>query len=246
MRRGINNALFSQGSILIEILIAMSISLLVMSVLFEIYSTSQRQYRVQRALLEIQANAAMASKLITSAIKKAGWIGCAHLSADFPVIHTTSQTINSNNKIAGTKQQLTIRYMDVDSPAPRKGVHETQATADCTHAELYESGSKPTTSFASSAETGRLAVVSFYTGMSAHNDEDGNNQSVLFLQDKERMEMVAGIQDITFHYYVRTNGHLQEIDPANFSDWSALASVSFDMVIYHPPIRKTWHVYVAL
>jgi Tfp pilus assembly protein PilW len=99
---------------LIELIITIAIALLLLSVIFEMYLANVRTYRFQNALYQLQANAKTAIDILTTAIHRAGYIGCAPLTADFPVAPYLSYSLTPHNKIHSTEaNELVIRHMSV-------------------------------------------------------------------------------------------------------------------------------------
>ena len=82
---------------LIELMIALTISFLVLAALLEMYLGSQRSYKLQTALSDIQYNATSAIAFLTADIQAAGGIGCQCLSADFPNEYSIEKTKQKNS-----------------------------------------------------------------------------------------------------------------------------------------------------
>ncbi|MBX3709258.1 MAG: hypothetical protein KF702_05810 [Gammaproteobacteria bacterium] len=103
----------SYGLTLVEVLVSMTIGILLIFVLLEMYLISQRSVKLQTAMIDIQDNAYAATAILTSEIQKAGTIGCGQLTEDFPVMSYLSYTINPKNKMIGNaSNEITVRYAD--------------------------------------------------------------------------------------------------------------------------------------
>lgn len=90
------------GFSLIELMIAMVLSLIVMAGLYAAYSSSSKSSRVQKAEAELQENARFAFSVMTSIIQGAGDFGCKSASDDTDsLINTTSNTFKPWNVIEG-------------------------------------------------------------------------------------------------------------------------------------------------
>ncbi len=85
------------GVTLIECMVAILISSLVLSSLTVLYIATQKNLERQEALMTIQENSRVALHILDSAIKTAGYIGCARLTNDFPF--TSDMVLNEKNKI---------------------------------------------------------------------------------------------------------------------------------------------------
>ncbi len=104
------------GLTLIEVMITITISISMLAILLDIYFSCISQLKVESALSEIQFAAHSAANILTQEIQQAGHIGCARLTADFPIISLPSQVFNVNNQISANNQnELTVRYAEPNS-----------------------------------------------------------------------------------------------------------------------------------
>jgi len=102
---------FIRGLILMELIFAVAIGLLLLSVLMEVYLTCERSFRLQNALHQIQDNAKTATIILKSELFKAGNIGCAKLTYDFPLVPYRSFTLNPRNKLIGNNaNEIMVSY----------------------------------------------------------------------------------------------------------------------------------------
>ncbi|MBA3660669.1 MAG: prepilin-type N-terminal cleavage/methylation domain-containing protein [Gammaproteobacteria bacterium] len=99
------------GFTLIETMVALTVSLLIYSILMEIYVHTLKSYRLQIAYHQLQINAEQAVSILMSAIKKSGYIGCAKLTKNFPLANQASSTFNFENQLVLTPHSLTVSYM---------------------------------------------------------------------------------------------------------------------------------------
>lgn len=90
----------SIGMTLIEMMLALMLSLFVISALVEIYYVTENNYAAQSALLQLQQNARIANEILSSKVRMAGFMGCAHLTSKFPLINHTQINLSQRNKIA--------------------------------------------------------------------------------------------------------------------------------------------------
>lgn len=102
-----------QGLTLIELMIALALGLLLLRILMGIYLSSQQSTHLQAALNQIEHNATIALSIIQTDISRAGQIGCARLSQDFPLVSYPPYSLTVENKlILSGSHQLTVRYAD--------------------------------------------------------------------------------------------------------------------------------------
>lgn len=150
-----NNLTKQSGFTLIEILVTVTIGLLILNVLMEIYLTCMRSLRLQNGLYHIQNMAKDASFIFSSELKKAGNIGCAKLSHDFPITSYKQYALNTQNKIIGNAaNRIMIRYAEypnatlIQSMDDNTKLYASQTIhfsrgdiliiSDCKRAEIFE------------------------------------------------------------------------------------------------------------
>jgi hypothetical protein len=97
------------GITILEFMLAMLISLLLFSILGMIYLAIEKNTAAQIAYRMIQENGRVATQLLVRNLHRAGQIGCARLTADFPITNYLNYTVSPDNKIIGTDAMLTIR-----------------------------------------------------------------------------------------------------------------------------------------
>jgi hypothetical protein len=202
----------NHGFMLIELLIAISLSFLLLSILTEIYVTAQKSYHLQIALQQIQTHAQLATDILTSEIQQAGHIGCAKLTADFPILTYSSYPLTPQTKLIGTDHMLTVRYVefpamelmvtmhDAKTLYVNKGknyLHKILVISDCSTAEMFipevlaqENHFYKITPFvplhhlyAQHAEIGKLVINSFYIQKTKRLHQDGTPIYALYRQD---------------------------------------------------------------
>lgn len=96
----------SHGMTLLELMLALLLSLFVLSAVSEIYFISEHNYEAQSALRTLQENARMTSEILPEKIKMAGFIGCARLTDDFPFKNHTQMLLSRHNKMTYYQSQL--------------------------------------------------------------------------------------------------------------------------------------------
>ncbi len=104
------------GVSLIELMLALLISSLLLSFLVGMYVSIHHAHQFIVALDTIQENEILASSIFNAAVSKAGYIGCAKLTSEFPLVNHTTILFNANNKLSYTERGdvhgFTARYMD--------------------------------------------------------------------------------------------------------------------------------------
>ncbi len=75
------------GVTLIELMLALSLSVLILGMIIETYVAANATHEAQTALNAIQENARSASEFLSTHIRAAGFIGCARLTDEYPFTH---------------------------------------------------------------------------------------------------------------------------------------------------------------
>ena len=98
---------------LIELIIAMLLSVLIISGLCAIYLVAENNRTEQADLITIQNNTKIMRYFLSNHLRMAGYVGCAKLTADFPFHNHLAIPISLQNKI----HRYTDREVKADSDA---------------------------------------------------------------------------------------------------------------------------------
>jgi len=147
---------------MIEMMLALVLSLFMMVSLFEIYLIAENNKHSRTALISIQENTQILRQILKQPIQMAGYFGCAKLTDDFPFKNNSSYLLNQNNKIliyhntesksgsdairiwhASIKNNVLLQPMRDDSTLYLSSNFSVQAgdkliISDCVTAELFQ------------------------------------------------------------------------------------------------------------
>lgn len=87
------------GLTLIEMMLALTLSVLILSGIMEIYLATENNHLTLTALSSLQENGNIAIQLLSSDIRIAGYIGCAKLTPHFPLTTHVATSMTPENKI---------------------------------------------------------------------------------------------------------------------------------------------------
>ncbi|HGX92946.1 MAG TPA: hypothetical protein ENK35_06485 [Candidatus Tenderia sp.] len=107
-----------QGLTLVELMISVTLSLIIMAGIFQIFMSSKQTYRVQDALGRVQENARFAMDLLTYDIRMAGNVGCnrnAILTNQFAGIVPDINSGIQGFDIAGGEASMFTMMTDADN-----------------------------------------------------------------------------------------------------------------------------------
>lgn len=107
------------GLTLIELLIAMTLSVFLLTIVTNIYWMAHKSLQTQWAMSERQSNVRIATELLAKNIRMAGHVGCGRLSDGLSVTGYSTFLLNEENKItdegiSSMKKEtdaITLRYM---------------------------------------------------------------------------------------------------------------------------------------
>lgn len=101
--------IMKKGITLLEMMIALLISLGTLSVLMSVYVSARKNFRMQQSLSNLQNNARTAIELLQSDLQIAGFIGCSRLTDE------NSFELNAKNKIELKDNSITVRHAEVQN-----------------------------------------------------------------------------------------------------------------------------------
>jgi len=203
------------GTTLLELMLAMTLGLAIVSMLLEVYLVSKRNDQLQMALIRIQDNANRAISIMNAALQKAGHIGCSRLTKTFLVTAYPPYSITSTNKLIGKNNEFTVRYAEISGdnliamhdPSilyTTTKIHfspgDILMIADCTQAEIFQAAdvfvSKSQQKIISShplrhpftphAEISRLKINNYFIAKTMRTNTDGTPIYSLFMEDIHR------------------------------------------------------------
>jgi hypothetical protein len=200
------------GFSLVEFLIAITISILLLSGLIEWFLYCQHNFILQTAWINLKNNGKLAATIMQAEIKQAGNIGCAKLTKDFSIYSDSyPYPLIASSKLRGGEHDITVMYakyppIPVLSPTQKDQiaiptfvhvqVGDVMLISDCEKAELVvikdhiKKGSAQILltqtplhfSFNEKAELSRWAINHFFIAKTARHHRDGSPIFALFMQ----------------------------------------------------------------
>lgn len=250
------------GFSLLETLLAIALGFLLTSGIFQLYINFKRIYTEQEQLISAQENASMALIILTTAIKNAGYSGCAGKKL-YPAVqggrsgnsdHIIIKT--ANNALAKLKTPTTtntkILYVTNN---PAKKDNPNLLIADCVHSQLFKATSfsqqiKTDTSIdqiyqIADTEIGQVTVTEYYVAKTSRKDNYGQPVYALYsrLDGKSAEELVEGITSLQINYSVTGNYVLA----SQVSDWNNISGVRLLLTVaIKKGVAKSWESYINL
>ncbi len=245
------------GFVLIELMLAVTLGLLLVSVIMQIYLANIGNYRLQRSLNHIQQNAKTAMDILTAEIHQAGYIGCARLTRDFPLISYPPYTLTYNNKISSLHtDEIIIRHAHFlgsiltesmrdaailsVSGSVRFASGDILIISDCKQAEIFQAKEVKNThgrqiifstplhhQYEQYAEVSHLDMNTYFIADTHRRYADGTPVYSLYVKDIDQRK--SELVEGIQQMHIHSN----------------LLGVSIDFTVVAPPIKKVWHLYAA-
>ncbi len=259
------------GMMIIELMFALSISLVILAMLTTLYMATQKNHQIQAGLNRIQENARTAFQVMRADIQSAGYIGCAKLTMDFPLTTYQNFTITPQNKITGTENEIVIRHAGQQSAnlltvsrdstltitaKPHFSANEMAIISDCKRAEIFsidhvsENQGKQiiTTQAPLHNRYTESAMVSHFE---IHHYYVKPHKKSLFVTKnfQKNSEVIEGVEALALMYDIEENGEIFTVTADQVSDWAKVMAVRVSLSLLSGtafPFQKTWYAYVAL
>lgn len=258
---------------LIEIIIAMTLSMLIISVVIEMYLNLQHSYHLQKSLNQIQHSAKVAIEQLNLNIKHAGYIGCMRLTNDFPITSYPPYSLSLRNRLTGSQSEITVVHAEgkfaqyIASPdnmtllvRSRMGINRGNILiiSDCKHAEIIEVSDVSISHdvkkislhsplhylYDKHAEVSKLKINRFFIGKTQRINVDGTPIYALYVID------INGDQSELVPGVSRMKIQYDVVGvPAyinELTDGTNVIGVAIEFELNAPPLKKVWHSYISL
>ncbi len=253
----------SIGITLIELMLALSLSIFLISLLFEIYLIAENSQLTQAALISLQENEQILSQLVLRHIRMAGYAGCEKLADDFPFYNHLTEKVSLSNKIQLSQQSgVTLWHAGIESALlikPMRGFATFYATAnppfaigdkliisDCKTADLF---SIKQISILSNGIQKIVTTVPLNKLYAENAEVREFVWESFFVSDTGRLDLqqkpvyalfMRGQDDRKTELVEGVTSMQVELD--QMENGAAVVGVAFAFTI----LNKTWHTYVSL
>lgn len=233
--------LLIKGYSLIEFMIVISLATLLLSGLTHLYLICEGNLKWGLTVNTLKENAKRASTILSDEIHQAGYIGCAKLTSDFPIISNAPSTISFANRLTGNEHQFAVKYTsypvatlikilpDKKTMYVSKEIdfkkHNIVVVSDCKKLEMVSvqdvvklhdkqiliTEQEIKNTFIN-AEISQLVTNEFYT---KKTKRELNNHPIYALYVKKIngkvMELVEGIKSMDIRYYFDENTYVKSL-----------------------------------
>lgn len=250
--------LLKNGFTIIEFLIAMSLGTLLLSVLIFIYIDSEKKFDTQIKMGQVEEHARFTIEVLKEAIQKAGYIGCAQLTDDFPFITHDYFSLKKDKPVVIKDNAITLwkaklKHANLTVPLQTKTelrvslrpffvMDEVLLLSDCKHAELLK--------VRSIAKTATTQIITTEKPLIYDYDVDAELSALeimtFFIEETDRLS--SNKKPIWALYLKNINNHVEEL----VEEIQAL-QFQFDedkkglwLKLYLSQAQKPWTRYIAL
>lgn len=211
-----------QGLSLIELLIASTLSLLLLAIASHFYQKNQETDRYQKGLATIQENGRVAMQILREGIRTAGYVGCGRSPIISPAIRGDEGKIiirkmNPYTVDLTSSARVGLRQLNVSNTQDFK-VGDKIVIADCIRAQIAEISSIKNRQltlktavqypFSTASEVGRFIESTFYVADSGRKNRQGVSIFSLYRLDSGRArfpaELVDGVEKIQILYGIQS------------------------------------------
>ena len=218
-----------RGVTLIELMIAMGLSLLIGLAVIEVFLSQRQLFVAQDEQSRMQENARFVFEQVSRDLRMVGYWGCSNKVA---ITNNTSESTNSTlaaDAVKGGSGLLTLKYLDVDNKkvvgsggaVSLSGLTSPFVVANCTSATVFDGSTLPG-GYSEGSEVFPLLEVTYLktdAGQIKRSDE--------VLVDN-------GVDDFSFVYGVGTGDYVDGYkgdDVMSASDWANVKSVKMKLTL---------------
>jgi len=256
----------STGLTLLELLVALTLSLCIVAMLISIYVASQKNLFMHEAVLTIADNARISNEFLSRDIRVAGLYGCVTLSAQPNSLEGTSRslTLRHASQLSGSVLQYKESQIVV-STKPRFQPQDKIIISDCRHGEIMliqavtQNKNYQILSLASplknhyddSVEVSVFEEKTYLLENTRRVDRRGKKIKALYVKNTKhhRTELVEGVDDMQISYDVVVDKQLVSLSADAVTDWNAVRGVKIQFLfsaINGVNLHKHWILYAAL
>lgn len=264
------------GMSLIECMLSMTLSLVVLGAGASLYLVVEKNHAMQMAIKTIQDNSQFALDILQTAIRTAGYQGCAKRH-DIPIQPSKTFFYGAKKdsdafKVFSTSlvEASLIQTMQKQDQMEITSIHpfskgEPFFITDCvttdigviktvTHlkqaSQWIETERSLSHLFLKNSELHRLAYHHYYIADTGRKDFNGKPITALYKADQgHSIELVEGVNQMKMEYDVLENGAIKKYSSVDLTDASHVVGVSLQLQFFSVntfPMEKKVHLYVAL
>lgn len=265
-----NSTKYQEGFSLLELLMAIPLSLFLFSLLFILYFSCRQSIFLQTTLNDVRHTAQSAIDILRTDIHLAGYIGCPKLDSNFPIIHYPPYVVSPAHKLLGNDAEIMVRHATVP-PVSLLSMHDQSTLnasdeihfsagdvlliSDCHKAEVFRAkfvylsnhmqqiilASPLHDYYKTKAEISRMEINKYFI-------DRHRTSSFLMLEDinHRKHTLLDGVQNMRVTYFIQQAEKIILTQSKDIDDWSKVRGVLIELDIVSSTIKKTWYTSIAL
>jgi len=256
-----------KGMMLIELMIAISLSGFISTLIFEMYLSSKKSLGLHNSLITMQSEISHLSSLLRKEIHKAGHIPCARLSKDFSVYG-----FDLDQKIHGTEEEFTVKYVDSNTirlvldmkdylnlyvdKVKRFSKNDIIYIGNCQSGEVFqiksltqENGFQKITTNSPLhkryPQHAQIALFKSYRFFVQANKHQGRS---LYVEDiyHRKNEISDGVSGISVLYSMIENGRLTNLPASAVKNWGGVTGLKLNLSIHQSSFTRQLKLQASL
>lgn len=263
------------GFTLIELMIAASIGLLLVSISLTIYLSSQKSLRIQLALNQLQMNEQKAHYLFQHVLEHIGRLSCFSITSEITLMYPPYR-LSRHHLLGGSQNELIVHYVDYPGSAllspiqnhslltidlnKRFSPRDILVISDCRYAEMFQVQSlnkdnhkqlivtaKPLkNTYEKYAEIGHFKMDCYHVKPTQRFNDDGSPIYALFVTSHNRTEeLVENVESMHIVFSIIKNGKRIEQSPP-VTDDATIVGVSIRLQLKSAQLNKMSYHYFSL
>lgn len=241
---------FVSGVTLIELMVAMVIGFLIITTLMELFISTQRHYRLQFALNDIQYEAKSVISFLRNNIQTSN-VSCLLLKNQLKM-KNNRLIVNRMGKQTGLLHETmqTPNYLLVSSDE-NYHVNDKLVISDCHHTEvfsIFNLSSHQTIKkiipanplhfiYEKGAAIARFSTSEFYVE---------NNHLYMQEEGRYKQSLAKGISHLKMQFTIWNEGEWLDMFAEQIDDWTAVVGVDVEFDVSSFGIQKHWETYIPL
>ncbi len=240
------------GFSLVEMMVALTISLILSALLLNHYVDANGALSMQTSMYHLQEVVNISNDVITQEIQQAGYIGCAKLAPGFPIRHYQQYSLTYANQLMVTGESIISRHASslhaalLSISADKKSLYVSDnisfkpndilIISDCQHAEIF----KVKNIFHLNQQIKVETIAPLDGDFSVNTEVAYFESNRLFLKKLSKNKKALFIEDVNLFHRQITEG----VEALHFAN--KLHGVTFTETVTVNALQKEWGGYVPI
>lgn len=208
-----------RGFTLIEMMVALILSVIILAGVISVYMSVKQQYQYQHSLAIIQTNGRFSLGFLTRQIRMAGNQRCINPTTEKP----------ASNALVGFSSRLRPSFVSMSAMIVSDGL----VIDSCQTVDDHE----------------QFIKTAFYIAKTSHRNKQGQwvNGLYMQMQGHRRIELVSGVNDLQLRYGIRgEQGIVSYVKASQVMNWADVLSVFIKIQLSAGLLHKQQFAYASI